>query len=80
MVAGGASSALIHAAFSVSLNADQIVSGTAINFLGLGATGYLFIKIYGDQGTPSDLPAIPGCTFRSAGSRSWARRSNSSTS
>ena len=62
MVAGGAFG-LIHAAFSVSLNADQIVSGTAINFLGLGATGYLFIKIYGDQGTPSDLPTIPSITL-----------------
>ena len=62
MVAGGAFG-LIHATFSVSLNADQIVSGTAINFLGLGATGYLFIKIYGDQGTPSDLPTIPSITL-----------------
>jgi len=58
MAAGGAFG-LIHAAFSISLNADQIVSGTAINLLGLGATGYLFIKIYGDEGTPSDLPSIP---------------------
>jgi simple sugar transport system permease protein len=62
MIAGGLFG-LIHAAFSVSLNADQIVSGTAINFLGFGATGYLFIKIYGDQGTPSDLPTIPSITL-----------------
>ena len=41
------------------LRADQIVSGTAINFLALGITGYLFVKIYGEQGTPDDLPQIP---------------------
>jgi simple sugar transport system permease protein len=58
IVAGGLF-AFVHAAFSVTLRADQIVSGMAINFLALGATGYLFIKIYGDQGTPDDLPAVP---------------------
>jgi general nucleoside transport system permease protein len=55
----GAATGLVHAIFAISLRADQIVSGTAINFLALGITGYLFIKIYGDEGTPSDLPAIP---------------------
>ena len=50
---------LLHAIFSVSLRADQIVSGTAINFLALGITGFLFVKIYGTEGTPDDLPEIP---------------------
>jgi general nucleoside transport system permease protein len=50
---------LLHAVFSVSLRADQIVSGTAINFLALGITGYLFVDIYGEEGTPDDLPEIP---------------------
>jgi ABC-type uncharacterized transport system permease subunit len=58
LLAGGVMG-LLHAVFAVSLRADQIVSGTAINFLALGITGYLFVKIYGDQGTPEDLPAIP---------------------
>jgi ABC-type uncharacterized transport system permease subunit len=58
LVAGGVMG-LLHAVFSVSLRADQIVSGTAINFLALGITGYLFIKIYGTEGTPDDLPEIP---------------------
>jgi simple sugar transport system permease protein len=48
-VAGGLT-ALIHAFVSISLRADQIVSGTAINFLALGVTGYFFIDVYGDQG------------------------------
>jgi simple sugar transport system permease protein len=51
--------ALIHAFFSIHLRADQIVVGTAINFLALGLTGYLFRYIYGTQGTPSDIDRIP---------------------
>jgi ABC-type uncharacterized transport system permease subunit len=58
IVAGGAL-ALVHAFFSVHLRADQIVSGVAINLLALGLTGYLYIKIYGEQGTPTDLSTIP---------------------
>jgi ABC-type uncharacterized transport system permease subunit len=58
VVAGGVL-ALVHAFFSIHLRADQIVSGTAINFLALGVTGYLYIKIYGDEGTPSELSTIP---------------------
>jgi simple sugar transport system permease protein len=58
MAAGGVL-ALVHAVFSVSLRADQIVSGFAINFLGLGITGYIFLHHYGDQGTPDGLPSVP---------------------
>ncbi len=62
MLAGGVT-ALVHAFFSIHLRADQIVSGTAINFLALGITGYIFIYHYGDQGTPDDLPRCPTCTL-----------------
>jgi len=58
-LAAGGVMGLLHAIFAVSLRADQIVSGTAINFLALGITGFLYVKIYGDQGTPDDLPEIP---------------------
>jgi ABC-type uncharacterized transport system permease subunit len=58
-VIAGAAFALIHAVFAVSLRADQIVSGTALNLLALGLTGYLYVQIYGNQGTPDDLPAVP---------------------
>jgi general nucleoside transport system permease protein len=57
-IAGGAF-ALVHAYMSIHLRADQIVSGTAINFLALGVTGYFFIQVYGANGTPGDLPRIP---------------------
>ncbi|MDX6485905.1 MAG: ral nucleoside transport system permease protein [Gaiellaceae bacterium] len=55
----GAGFALVHAFFAIQLRADQIVGGTAINFLALGVTGYFFIQVYGDNGTPGDLPRIP---------------------
>ncbi|HEX6725351.1 MAG TPA: ABC transporter permease [Gaiella sp.] len=55
----GALTALVHAFFAIHLRADQIVGGTAINFLALGITGYLFIDIYGQEGTPTDIPGIP---------------------
>jgi general nucleoside transport system permease protein len=58
IVAGGLM-ALLHAFFSITLRADQIVGGTAINFIALGLTTYLLIKIYGDEGTPTDIQTIP---------------------
>jgi general nucleoside transport system permease protein len=58
MAAGGLM-ALIHAVFSVSLRADQIVSGTALNFLAFGLTTYLYLNRYGAEGTPTDLPQVP---------------------
>ena len=58
-MAAGALTALVHAVFAVHLRADQIVTGTAINFLALGITGYLFIDIYGDNGTPSSISMVP---------------------
>jgi ABC-type uncharacterized transport system permease subunit len=58
MAAGGVL-ALIHAFFSIHLRADQIVSGTAINFIALGMTGYLFRSIYGTRGTPELEERIP---------------------
>ncbi|MBD0349064.1 MAG: ABC transporter permease [Thermoleophilia bacterium] len=58
MVAG-ALLALIHAIFSIHLRADQIVSGTAVILLAWGVTGFLYNDIYGDAGTPGNLPSIP---------------------
>ena len=40
-VACGALLGLLHAFFAIHLRTDQIISGTAINLLALGATGYL---------------------------------------
>jgi general nucleoside transport system permease protein len=54
MAAGGLL-ALIHAVWSIHLKVNQIISGTALNFLALGITGYLFIQHYGDNGTPGNI-------------------------
>jgi ABC-type uncharacterized transport system permease subunit len=71
MGAGGLM-ALIYGFFAIHLRADQIVGGTAINFLALGISGYLFIDIYGSNGTPDlssghwlsgeSIPDIPFAT------------------
>jgi simple sugar transport system permease protein len=58
-VLSGGAMALVHAIWSIHFRADQIISGFAINFLALGLTGYLFIDIYGQEGTPTDIPSIP---------------------
>lgn len=55
----GAALGLVHAFFSITLRADQIVGGTAINLLALGITSYLFVRIYGGKGIPTDLSTIP---------------------
>ena len=67
MAAGGLL-ALLHAIFSVSLRADQIVTGTALNFLALGVTSYLYLNRYGAVGTPTDLPQVPDVTLPGVGS------------
>ena len=56
--------ALVHAIFCIHLQADQIVSGFAVNFLALGLTGFLYSSMY---------PA-------GSSSRSRASRTSSSTS
>jgi general nucleoside transport system permease protein len=62
-VASGAAMGLVHAVVSIHLRADQVVSGTAINILALGITGYVFIYHYGDQGTPGAVPRVPTVTL-----------------
>ena len=58
-VGAGALMGLLHAFFSITLRADQIVGGTAVNFIALGLTSYLFVKLYGTQGTPRNLSNVP---------------------
>jgi simple sugar transport system permease protein len=58
-IVAGAVFAALHALFAVTLRADQIVSGTALNLLAVGITGYLYVDIYGTQGTPDNLPGVP---------------------
>jgi general nucleoside transport system permease protein len=62
-IVAGAALALVHAFISIHLRADQIVSGFAVNFLALGVTGYFFIEVYTDQGTPGDISNIPAVSL-----------------
>ena len=55
----GAATALLFAAFVVALRADQIITGTAINLLALGATGALYRGLYGAAGAALSIPAMP---------------------
>jgi general nucleoside transport system permease protein len=55
--------ALLHALFSVTLRADQIVSGFAMTFLAAGITGFFYVSIYGTQGTPDNIPRAPDVTI-----------------
>jgi simple sugar transport system permease protein len=66
-VLAGMALAAVHALFAVTLRADQIVAGFALNFVALGLTGYLYIDIYGDQGTPDDLPEVPNVHLPTGG-------------
>ena len=50
-LAAGLVFALIHALMCVTFEADQIISGTAINLLALGGTGFLMVSIFGAGGT-----------------------------
>ncbi|MFN8218991.1 MAG: ABC transporter permease [Fimbriimonadales bacterium] len=45
--------------FSVRMGADQVVVGTAINLLALGATGLAFRRLYGQSGQLLSSSALP---------------------
>jgi simple sugar transport system permease protein len=60
-LAAGAVISLIHAYASVSLNADQVVSGTGINLLAMGSTVFLAQIIFHQERTePYKLGMLPG--------------------
>jgi simple sugar transport system permease protein len=59
-MASGGVLALVYAFFAIHLRADQIVGGTAVNFLALGITGYFFQQFYNGQvsASPSTIPNL----------------------
>ncbi|MBE0416613.1 MAG: ABC transporter permease [Coriobacteriia bacterium] len=57
-VLSGMSLALIHAFASITLRTDQVVSGTAINILSLGLTGFLMEVIIGHPGTTDPVARL----------------------
>jgi ABC-type uncharacterized transport system permease subunit len=70
MAAGGLL-ALVHAFFAIHLRADQIVGGTAVNFLALGITGYFFVQLYHGGNIPTGVSQIPELHLTSASNHSF---------
>ena len=60
-IAGGIALAALHAYFSITLRADQVVSGIALILLGLGLSGFLFRITLGREQTP--IPAFQPILF-----------------
>ncbi len=58
-MATGAALALVYAYFAIHLRADQIVGGTAVNFLALGITGYFFFQLYHGNYVSQGVSTIP---------------------
>jgi simple sugar transport system permease protein len=63
--AAGMALAAVFALFAVSLRADQIITGTAVNLLAFGLTGALYRGLYGATGAALSIPTtgttrIPG--------------------
>lgn len=57
LAAGGA--AAIHAFWCITLRADQIVAGTAINLLGAGIPAFLLFRLFGKSGTSPQVEKLP---------------------
>jgi simple sugar transport system permease protein len=57
-VLSGALMALLHAVLSITLKVDQIISGTVINILAVGLTGYLNRQLFA-TGAPPGQAVIP---------------------
>ncbi|HEU5213914.1 MAG TPA: ABC transporter permease [Gaiellaceae bacterium] len=60
--------ALVYAYFAIHLRADQIVGGTAVNFLALGITGYFFFQLYHGNYVSSGVSTIPSVHLGFSGS------------
>jgi general nucleoside transport system permease protein len=61
-LAGGALMALLHAALSITFRVDQIISGTVINILAVGLTGFLNRQLFA-TGAPPGLSVLPKVTI-----------------
>lgn len=58
-IIAGAAVAALHAALSIHLKADQVISGTAINVFSAALTSFLIYKFYGVYSQTPGVKAIP---------------------
>jgi simple sugar transport system permease protein len=61
-IASGALMALLHAVLSITFRVDQIISGTVVNILAVGLTGYLNRQLFA-TGAPAGLSVLPSIPF-----------------
>ncbi|RKS69383.1 simple sugar transport system permease protein [Motilibacter peucedani] len=76
LVAGivfGAVGGLLHAVATVTFGVDHIISGVAINILGLGATQYLADRLFTgvEGGGPTQSPQIPSVSTFTVPGTGW---------
>lgn len=57
--ASGACLGALHGLWSVRFRSDQIISGTAVNLLAIGGTGYLLGIVFGAHGSSPIVPKLP---------------------
>ena len=69
-VLSGMLMALLHAVLSITFRVDQIISGTVVNILAVGLTGYLNRKLFA-TGAPPGLSALPPLPLGSVADVPW---------
>jgi general nucleoside transport system permease protein len=62
--------ALLHAVLSITFRVDQIISGTVVNILAVGLTGYLNRQLFA-QGAPPGLTALPRLNVQGLSDLPW---------
>jgi ABC-type uncharacterized transport system permease subunit len=69
-IGSGALMALLHAVLSITFRVDQIISGTVVNILAVGLTGYLNRQLFA-TGAPSGLSVLPSIPFGPLSELPW---------
>jgi simple sugar transport system permease protein len=69
-IVSGALLALLHAVLSITFRVDQIISGTVVNILAVGLTGYLNRQLFA-TGAPPGLSVLPSIPFGPLSELPW---------
>jgi simple sugar transport system permease protein len=69
-LASGGLMALLHAVLSITFQVDQIISGTVVNILAVGLTGYLNRQLFA-TGAPAGLAVLPSIPFGPLSDLPW---------
>lgn len=65
-ILAGMALALLHAVATVTFQADQVVSGTAIILIAAGLVNFLNLTLFGPEGSPADVSVPPKIGIGSA--------------